>query len=175
MTKQNKMSRKLYSKVWRAWHDIKRRCYDMNYKWYDSYGKRGIKLQDSWLNDTESFYKYVSNLPNFEKQFSIDRIDNNLGYIEGNIRWATPAEQVRNRSKPKSNTSGQCGVTWYYNKTGGTRAIAWWFEGDKTKSKSFPVKRFGLLPAYQMAVKHRAKMIEHLNSLGAGYTKDHGK
>ncbi len=159
----------------RVWRDIKRRCHDPSYKWFSSYGARGIFIQNSWLYNVEDFYKYVSNLPNFTKENSIDRIHNDRGYIEGNLRWATSGEQVRNRSKNKNNTSGICGVTWYYNETGGTRAVAWWNVADKVKSKSFPEKKFGLLPAFKLAVDYRNKMIAELNSQGAGYTELHGK
>ena len=68
-----------------------------------------------------------------------------------------------------------CGVTWYYNDTGGTRSIAWWNDGERVCSKSFPVKKYGVLPAFKLAVDYREKMIAELNAQGAGYTENHGK
>ena len=34
-------------------------------------------------------------------RISIDRIDNNLGYVRGNISWATPIQQTRNSTTVK--------------------------------------------------------------------------
>ena len=167
---RTKLGRKVYS----AWHDIKVRCYDTEHKEYKRYGAKGIKLQESWENDVVLFHDYVVNLPLFCKERSLDRIDNSLGYCEGNLRWATDAEQTRNQGKQQNNTSGHCGVTWYFNDTGGTRAIAWWNVGDKVKSKSFPCKKYGVLPAFKMACDYREKMIAVLNTQGAGYSDKHG-
>lgn len=164
-----------YRKAYRVWRDIKERCYNPAHKEFRKYGSIGIKLQNSWENDAKNFCEYIVSLPNFSEDMSIDRIDNNKGYVEGNLRWATSAEQVRNRGKQDNNTSGFNGVTWYYNRTGGTRAVAWWRdENGKSKSKSFPVKRFGLLKAFSLAVRHRLEMINELNIRGAGYSPSHG-
>jgi hypothetical protein len=165
----------LWRKVRVAWNDAKKRCYCTSSAFYHDYGGRGIKVGDNFVDDFECFYTYVSSLPNFGLNSALDRVDNDAGYILGNIRWATPSEQVQNRRKMKNNTSGNTGVTWYYNKSGGTRAIAWWEVDGETKSKSFPEKKFGLIPAYAAAVAYRAKMIAHLNANGACYTVKHGK
>lgn len=162
-------------KVYSAWKDIKIRCYNKSHIEYKRYGACGINLQDTWINDPLEFYNYVSSLDNFSLDRSLDRIDNDFGYCEGNLRWATKAEQCRNQGKCISNTSGFTGITWYYNNTGGTRAIAWWYTIDgKPKSKSFPVKKFGLLPAFKMAVDCRITKIKELNAQGAGYSDKHG-
>lgn len=34
---------------------------------------------------------------------TIDRIDNRVGYTKNNCRWATPSEQIRNRSNSLPN------------------------------------------------------------------------
>ena len=166
---------KLGKKVYHVWNDIKRRCYQENHPEFKRYGAKGITLQESWIDSPTDFYNYVSNLDNFRVEYSLDRIDNTKGYCEGNLRWATNATQTRNQSKQANNTSGQTGITWYENSTGGTRAIAWWYDGGKAKSKSFSCKKIGLLPAFAMAVDHREKMILKLNEQGAGYSDTHGK
>ena len=32
------------------WKDIKRRCYNQNFKQYKDYGGRGISVCDEWIN-----------------------------------------------------------------------------------------------------------------------------
>jgi hypothetical protein len=165
----------LQRKAYRAWSDIVGRCCRKSHDSYSTYGGKGITVQDSWQHSPGSFYAYVSSLPNFSLGYSIDRVDNSKGYVEGNLRWATAAEQCRNQGKSGNNTSGKNGVTWYYNSTGGTRAIAWWQEDGKSKSKSYPVKRFGLLPSFALACQYRDSKIAQLNLAGAGYSDKHGK
>ena len=165
-------------KIYSAWTDAKRRCYDTDCKHYIDYGGRGIVMHAEWKEDVTLFYKAVVSLPSFGLDRSLERIDNDGGYIPGNVRWATKAEQVQNRRKLKNNTSGFSGVTWYHNATGGTRAIAWYemeSGSRKSSSKSFPEKRFGLLPAFAMAVEYRRNTILYLNSQGANYSAKHGK
>lgn len=176
ITTRDLSSNESHLKIRRTWYDIKSRCYNPKNKFYIDYGSRGIILADEWLENVVAFSNYVISLPNFSKASSIDRIDNNSGYLPGNIRWASSAEQVRNRRRNKNNTSGCCGVTWYYNVTGGTRSVAWWqpLGAKNAKSKSFSVKTFGLLPAFALAVEYRRKMIQQLNFAGAGYSSQHG-
>lgn len=43
--------------------------------------------------------------------YSIERVNNNLGYYPDNCVWATKLEQQNNRRKPRNNTSGYIGVS----------------------------------------------------------------
>lgn len=78
---------------------IKQRCYNPNKKKYQSYGGRGIEICDEWLIDSINFVSYVkTNLGHRPSaSYSIDRIDVNGNYEPGNLRWATPSQQARNR------------------------------------------------------------------------------
>jgi hypothetical protein len=89
--------------VRRAWKDMKRRCYDTNYHSFHRYGGRGIKVADIWMNNFDLFYQTVGDKPSLKH--SLDRINNNLDYQPGNVRWATPLEQVLNRECVKVATS----------------------------------------------------------------------
>lgn len=66
----------------------------------ENYAGRGIKLCKKWDNAPEDFVLYVEKHLGAKPtpQHSIDRIDNDGDYKPGNIRWATPAEQNRNKS-----------------------------------------------------------------------------
>lgn len=79
-----------------TWKRIKRRCYNVNDKDYPDYGGNGIGVCDEWRNDFSAFLRDMGRKPS--AAHSIDRIDNSRGYEPGNCRWATPTEQVRNRS-----------------------------------------------------------------------------
>ena len=165
------------TKEYNAWRRIKSRCYNKNSKDYANYGGSGIlmspKLKDSFVD----FLAEIGNQPDYLTKWSVDRIDNTLGYIEGNIRWATDEQQARNKGMRVDNNTGKTGVYW--NKMKFTFAVATWYEyvGDmlKQKSKSFSTNKYGLLPAFAMACKYREDKIKELNSLGYGYSENHGK
>lgn len=93
---------------------MKQRCYNLNYPRFRDYGGRGIQVQESWKNDPRAFINYISNLPHAEELgYSLDRIDNDKGYEEGNLKWSTYSEQNLNRRTQKNNTSGVKGVCWH--------------------------------------------------------------
>lgn len=78
-----------------SWYAMKTRCYNKNIKAYKDYGGRGIIVYDEWKNDFIKFYQYIGKKPS--KEYSLDRIDVNGNYEPGNVRWATPKQQVKNR------------------------------------------------------------------------------
>lgn len=107
----NKSLHTLY-KVWAA---MKERCLNPSDPRYVDYGGRGILIFSIWQVDFQSYYDYITALPNYrEIGFSIDRIDNNGNYFPGNLRWTNQHFQVANSRKRKDNTSGYRGV--YFNK-----------------------------------------------------------
>lgn len=93
-------SHPLYS----VWYGMKQRCLNPKSSSYVYYGGRGIKIQENWLEDPRPFIAYAESLPRYEERvqefLSLDRIDNNADYVEGNLRWATPMEQELNKRIP---------------------------------------------------------------------------
>lgn len=166
------------NKVYSTWLKIKDRCLNKNCKSYKDYGGAGVIIQESFINDFTEFFNEVGFPPDNEQKWSIDRIDNTLGYVSGNMRWATYFQQARNKTKSALNTSGFTGVTWLV-KSGNLQAKASWNEEVSGRiirvEKTFSVNKYGLLPAFALACKHREDKINELNSLGYGYSENHGK
>lgn len=96
------MSTGLEAKVYRAWKNIKQRTLNATTPKYRTYGGNGIGVAPEFVDSFEAFYAEVG-LPPSDKH-SIDRKNNSLGYVPGNMRWATPKEQARNTSRNVSLT-----------------------------------------------------------------------
>lgn len=80
--------------LYAIWCAIIQRCTNPNDPAYPNYGGRGITICDQWRHDFVAFRDHVGDPP---PDLTLDRIDNDRGYEPGNVRWATRAEQNRNR------------------------------------------------------------------------------
>jgi hypothetical protein len=99
---------------------IKQRCYNKNNPAYCNYGGRGITVCDRWLgiNGFSNFKKDMGEKPS--KEYSIDRLNNDLGYSNENCKWSNRTEQARNRRKRKD---GNNVVGVHYNNKGNVYEI----------------------------------------------------
>jgi hypothetical protein len=84
------------TKEYAAWSDIKRRCFNTKSPNYHRYGGRGVTMCASWVEDFEAFLTHIGPAPKGSR-ISVERIDNSGNYEPGNVKWATPAEQMSNR------------------------------------------------------------------------------
>ncbi len=80
---------------YRAWFEMKRRCYDSKRKYYKNYGGRGIKVCDRWLESFEIFYEDMGDKPS--DNHSLDRIDVDGNYEPSNCKWSDRTEQCYNQ------------------------------------------------------------------------------
>ena len=79
---------------------MNKRCHDKGHMAYDSYGGRGIEVCAEWRgrDGMGAFISYVDSILGERPEgHTLDRIDNDEGYREGNIRWASRKMQANNR------------------------------------------------------------------------------
>lgn len=84
---------------YKAFRNARQRCTYPRDKKFAYYGGRGIKFLFQTFLD---FWSEIGPKPS--PRHSLDRINNDGNYERGNIRWATPDEQRRNRRRPEKHT-----------------------------------------------------------------------
>lgn len=80
---------------YRAWCNMRRRCYDQTNTSYPRYGGRGIRVCAEWLDSSEAFLSDMGKRPS--PAHSLGRVDNDGDYSPDNCRWETAIEQAANR------------------------------------------------------------------------------
>jgi hypothetical protein len=79
---------------YRAWINMRSRCYTPSSTGYELYGGRGISVCADWNTSFAAFLRDMGHRPS--PQHSLDRIDTNGNYEPENCRWATHKTQSRN-------------------------------------------------------------------------------
>lgn len=77
-----------------AWGRMLARCNDPSLPEWVNYGARGITVHERW-HDFRAFLKDMGHKPG--PDYSIERLNNDLGYGPDNCVWATRTEQARNK------------------------------------------------------------------------------
>ena len=115
-----------------VWRNIKQRCCNPKHPAFPNYGGRGIKIYEPWL-DSKNFIDYCDVVLGPKPVgHSIDRIDNNLGYFPGNLKWSSHSEQQSNRR------SYGKGYSW--SNTGSYYVVQWNIGGTITRFGTYPTE-----------------------------------
>lgn len=92
------------SREYQSWHNARKRIFNKSNERYPSYGGRGISMCDSWAND---FAQFLADMGPCPEGMTLERNDVNGNYDKENCRWATPKEQVWNKSNTKRYQIGE--------------------------------------------------------------------
>jgi hypothetical protein len=83
--------------LYQTWGGMMDRCYNDKREDFIHYGGRGIEVCPEW-HDVAVFIAWIeANLGPRPEGLTLDRTGVNGNYEPGNVRWATRAEQARNR------------------------------------------------------------------------------
>jgi hypothetical protein len=89
----NKTHAATNSREYRAWQDMKTRCYNSNRPMYVYYGGRGISVCARWQRSFAAFLLDMGPCPD---GYTLERRENADNYEPDNCRWATSMEQANN-------------------------------------------------------------------------------
>jgi hypothetical protein len=82
------------SRAYGAWARMMTRVYSEKSDHYHRYGGRGL-LVESRFHDVTEFFNYMGDCP---EGMTLERLDNDIGYVTGNMVWASSKVQSRNKS-----------------------------------------------------------------------------
>lgn len=105
-----------FTKVYYTWCSMIARCKkSKNMRANRYYYNRGVRCCKRWERFV-NFYRDMGNPPSLDH--SIDRKNNRIGYRPSNCRWATNAEQARNRRTTRFVTAfgeRKCITDWSFD------------------------------------------------------------
>lgn len=82
-----------------VWNAMLARCCLPSNPWYKDYGGRGITVCDEWK---ESFKRFVIDMGERPKNYTLERNDNDGPYCKENCAWVSQSEQNRNQRRRKT-------------------------------------------------------------------------
>ena len=92
------------------WMSMVRRMTNPKEPAYQKYVlENGLTIEDDFVKDPWAFIEEIGEYPG--KGYTVDRIDNEKGYLRGNIRWLSKGDQNKNKGIYAGSKSGVSGIT----------------------------------------------------------------
>lgn len=82
--------------LYQTWSNMRARCYNESRKDFKYYGGRGILVCERWQDIRLFIQDIEAEIGLRPDSRTLDRVNNDGNYEPGNVRWATPSEQMRN-------------------------------------------------------------------------------
>ena len=82
-----------FSREYRIWDGMKKRCFSPACASYKNYGAKGVSICEKWMS-FEGFFEDMG----LSNGLCLDRIDNTKGYSKDNCRWVTHKQNNRNKT-----------------------------------------------------------------------------
>lgn len=90
----NETHKMSYTRPYKIWISMRRRCLDPRDKDYANYGGRGIRVCETWKNSFENFWADMRE--GYNDSLTLGRQDNNGDYSPQNCKWETVKAQSNN-------------------------------------------------------------------------------
>lgn len=87
-------------RLYNIWMNMKMRCRNKNDRNWSRYGGRGITVCREWLDFAAFQGRALAN--GYNETLTIDRVDNDRGYMPSNCEWVTQVENTRRQWASKS-------------------------------------------------------------------------
>lgn len=94
---------KSYTRLYRIWQNMKKRCYNKKEPAYRWYGAKGITVCKEWRESSDAFIEWALS-HGYRDDLTIDRIRVARGYCPSNCRWITRSENSKRSRKPGTHT-----------------------------------------------------------------------
>lgn len=91
-------NKKSYQSEFTALRNAIARCHRETDPSYADYGARGIYVFDDWRHRDLGFDRFLAHVgPKPSSDLWLDRLNNDAGYIPGNVAWRTVSQQNKNK------------------------------------------------------------------------------